>query len=102
LSARCKRAATFYYVIPDDPRLPHDVYTKPARNAQVGDKVVVKLANGPRATSIPKAKSSKCSAKPTRPGVDILAIIRKYQLPTQFSEPQYREVARLPETHPGD
>ncbi len=38
----------FLYVIPDDPRMPHDVYVPPAhdvgRPAHVGDKVVVELA----------------------------------------------------------
>ena len=42
-----QEAKQFLYVIPDDPRLPHDIYVPPPRDvgrpAQVGDKVVVEL-----------------------------------------------------------
>jgi len=42
-----QRGRQFLYVIPDDPRMPHDIYVPPARDtgrpANVGDKVVVEL-----------------------------------------------------------
>src|SRR5256885_7587047 len=42
-----QRSAQFLFVIPDDPRIPHDVYVSPPRDVgrapQVGDKVVVEL-----------------------------------------------------------
>ena len=51
----------FFYVIPDDPRLQHNIYVKPpGKEGQVGDKVVVRFEDWeslPR--SIPRARSSK-------------------------------------------
>ena len=42
-----QRSPRFLYVIPDDPRMPHDIYVPPPRDvgrpANVGDKVVVEL-----------------------------------------------------------
>src|SRR5258705_4052288 len=44
-----QHSRNFYYVVPDDPRLVHNVYVQPARDrrgkqtAKVGDKVVVRL-----------------------------------------------------------
>jgi ribonuclease R len=87
----------FHYVIPDDPRSPHDIYTKPALNAQVGDKVVVKLAEWTSRHVNPEGEIVEVLGKADAPGVDILAIIRKYHLPTRFSEQTLAEVARIPE-----
>ncbi len=86
-----------HYVIPDDPRMPHDVYTKPARNAQIGDKVVVKLAEWTSRHINPEGEIVEVLGKADAPGVDILAIIRTYRLPTKFSEQTVAEVARIPE-----
>ena len=42
-----QRGKKFLYVMPDDPRIPHDIYVPPARDtgrpANIGDKVVVEL-----------------------------------------------------------
>src|SRR5207244_6832397 len=44
-----QHSRNFYYVVPDDPRLAHDVYVRPEQDgraettAKVGDKVVVRL-----------------------------------------------------------
>ena len=41
-------------------------------------------ANGNRVTPIPKAKSSRCSARPDEEGVDMLSVLRQYDLPLHF------------------
>jgi ribonuclease R len=89
-----------YYVIPDDPRLPHDVYTKPGHNAQVGDKVVIKLTEWTSRHVNPEGEIVEVLGNAEAPGVDILAIIRAHRLPTRFSEATLSEVARLPERIP--
>ena len=90
-----------HYVIPDDPRMSHDIYTKPALNAQVGDKVVVKLAEWTSRHVNPEGEIVEVLGKSDAPGVDILAIIRKHHLPIRFSPPVLSEVADIPETIPG-
>jgi ribonuclease R len=86
-----------HYVIPDDPRMPHDVYTRPALNAQVGDKVVVKLLEWKSRHVNPEGEIVEVLGKSDAPGVDIMAIIRKHRLPIGFSEQTLAEVARIPE-----
>ena len=86
-----------HYVIPDDPRMPHDVYTRPVLNAQVGDKVVVKLLEWKSRHTSPEGEIVEVLGKSDAPGVDIMAIIRKHRLPIGFSEETLAEVARIPE-----
>jgi ribonuclease R len=86
-----------HYVIPDDPRFPCDIYTKPTLNAQVGDKVVVKLAEWTSRHINPEGEIVEVLGKSDAPGIDILAIIRKYHLPTRFTEQTLAEVARIPD-----
>src|SRR5438445_12584631 len=81
-----QKTKLFHYVVPDDPRFVHDVYTKPAHNAQIGDKVVVKLSEWKSRHVNPEGEIVEVLGNATAPGVDILSILRKYQLPTHFSE----------------
>ena len=86
-----------HYVIPDDPRMPHDVYTRPALNAQGGDKVVVKLLEWKSRHTSPEGEIVEVLGKSDAPGVDIMAIIRKHRLAIDFSEQTLAEVARISE-----
>lgn len=90
----------FHYVVPDDPRFIHDVYTKPVKNAQVGDKVVVKLAEWKSRHVNPEGEIVEVLGRADAPGVDIMAIIRKHHLPTKFSEHTLAEAERLPDSVP--
>src|SRR5947199_3848488 len=80
----------FYYVVPDDPRLVHDVYVRPERDgagktgARVGDKVVVRLETWESRHVNPEGEIVEVLGPASAPGVDMLSIIRKYHLPTEF------------------
>ena len=91
-----QKSKNFHYVIPDDPRMPHDVYTKPALNAQVGDKVVVKLVEWKSRHVTPEGEIVEVLGKATAPGIDILGIIRKYHLPVHHTEESITEAERIP------
>jgi ribonuclease R len=95
-----QKSQQFHYVIPDDPRMPHDVYTKPALNAQAGDKVIVKLSEWKSRHVNPEGQIVEVLGKATAPGVDILAIIRKYHLAQRHTEPTLAEADRIPERIP--
>lgn len=90
----------FHYVIPDDPRFIHDIYTRPGLNAQVGDKVVVKLDEWRSRHVNPEGEIVERLGKADAPGVDIMAIIRKHNLPTRFSDQTLAEADRIPEKIP--
>ncbi|MCG3148557.1 MAG: Ribonuclease R [Verrucomicrobiae bacterium] len=91
-----QKTKLFYYVVPDDPRFVHDVYVKLAHNAAVGDKVVVKLAEWTSRHVNPEGEIIERLGKADAPGVDILSIIRKHNLPTEFNERTLTEAAAIP------
>ena len=85
-----QHSRNFYYVVPDDPRLVHDVYVRPALDqrsqtaATVGDKVVVRLEAWESRHVNPEGEIIEVLGPASAPGIDMLSIIRKYHLPTEF------------------
>jgi ribonuclease R len=94
----------FFYVIPDDPRLQNNIYVKTApKGAHVGDKVVVKFEDWESRHVNPEGEIIEVLGPASAPGVDMLSIIRKYQLPLAFPESTEREAERISETvHPDE
>ncbi|MDR3406558.1 MAG: ribonuclease R [Chthoniobacter sp.] len=89
----------FFYVIPDDPRLQHNIYVKPpGKEGRVGDKVVVRFEEWESRHVNPEGEITEVLGAATDPGVDMLSIIRKFQLPLHFSEAMEREAERISET----
>ena len=78
----------FLYVIPDDPRIPHDVYVTTPRDvgrpARVGDKVVVELREWESRHSNPEGEIIEVLGAPDVEGVDMLSVLRQYNLPLHF------------------
>ncbi|MFV0337057.1 MAG: ribonuclease R [Chthoniobacterales bacterium] len=84
-----QRTKNFYYVVPDNPRFSQNLYVpKPAAalQAKIGDKVVAKLESWPSRHVNPEGVIEEVLGAAGAPGVDMLAIIRKYRLPEAFSE----------------
>src|SRR5207302_1925539 len=83
-----QRGREFLYVIPDDPRIPHDVYVPPPRDvgrpARVGDKVVVELREWISRHANPEGEIIEVLGAPDAEGVDMLSILRQYNLPLHF------------------
>src|SRR5688572_23087062 len=83
-----QRSQQFLYVIPDDPRMPHDVYVPPPRDvgraALVGDKVVVELREWQSRHTNPEGEVIEVLGRPDEEGVDMLSVLRQYELPLRF------------------
>jgi len=93
-----QKSKNFYYVVPDDPRFPHNLYVPApptAMRAGVGDKVVARLEEWKSRHVNPEGQVTEVLGPPSRPGVDILSIIRKYRLPDAFPEPVASEAERI-------
>jgi ribonuclease R len=94
----------FYYVVPDDPRLVHNVYIQLPARAKLpkapirGDKVVVRLEPWESRHVNPEGEIIELLGPASAPGVDMLSIIRKYDLPTEFPRAVVDEANRIPET----
>src|SRR6266550_3677566 len=98
-----QRSRNFYYVVPDDPRFVHDVYVHPNRDrgqqasANVGDKVVVRLEAWESRHINPEGEIIEVLGAASAPGVDMLSIIRKYDLPTEFPRDVLEQADRISE-----
>ncbi len=92
-----QHSRNFYYVVPDDPRLVHNVYVQPSR-AAVGNKVVVRLDSWESRHVNPEGEIVEVLGPSTAPGVDMLSIIKSYHLPTNFPENVLDEANQIPKT----
>jgi len=91
-----RKSALFYYVLPDETRIPHDISVPaPADPAQIGLKVVVELKEWPDRRKPPEGVITEVLGAPDAPGVDLLSIIRKHDLPTSFPEKVEQEAADI-------
>src|SRR5215471_8808252 len=79
-----QRGRQFLYVIPDDPRIPQDIYVPPPRDvgrpSRVGDKVVVELREWKSRHTNPEGEIIEVLGPPDAEGVDMLSILRQYHL----------------------
>jgi ribonuclease R len=99
-----EQSKNFFYVVPDDPRIVHNVYVQVPpqpplpRIPNRGDKVVVKLERWESRHVNPEGQIVENLGPSSAPGVDMLSIIRKYHLPTEFPRPVLDEAEQIPET----
>jgi ribonuclease R len=99
-----QHSRNFYYVVPDDPRLVHNVYVQVPPRAKLpkapanGDKVVVHLEEWESRHVNPEGEIIEVLGAATAPGIDMLSIIRKYDLPTEFPKAVVDEANRIPQS----
>src|ERR1700757_3350852 len=103
-----QQSRNFYYVVPDDPRFVHDIYVRPLAaaledgrsraSATVGDKVVVRLEEWQSRHVNPEGEIIEVLGPASAPGVDLLSIVRKFDLPTEFPADVLDEVTAIPTT----
>jgi len=101
-----QKTKNFFYVVADDPRFVHNLYVPAptlALHADIGDKVVARLDTWVSRHVNPEGHLVEVLGPPDRPGVDILAIIKKYRLPTQFPPEVLREAEAIsPQIDPAE
>lgn len=102
-----QRGRQFLYVIPDDPRIPHDIYVPEphdvGRPARIGDKVVVELREWESRHTNPEGEIVEVLGAPDAEGVDMLAVLRQYELALHFPKPVLHEANVIGSTvHPRD
>jgi len=99
-----QQSRNFYYVVPDDPRLVHDVYVQVPPRARLpktptrDDKVVVRLEAWESRHVNPEGEIIEVLGAATAPGIDMLSIVRKYDLPTAFPKSVLDEANRIPQS----
>ena len=89
----------FLYVIPDDPRIPQDIYVSEPRDvgrpARIGDKVVVELREWVSRHTNPEGEIIEVLGAPDEEGVDLLSVMRQYNLPLHFPKRVLQEARSL-------
>ncbi|MDQ2867521.1 MAG: ribonuclease R [Verrucomicrobiota bacterium] len=97
-----QKTRSFSYVVPDDPRLVHNIYVPleaiAGRTAQPNDKVVVRIDAWESRHVNPEGTIVEILGPRSAPGVDILSIIRKYHLPLEFPAAVLAEAEKIPTT----
>jgi ribonuclease R len=78
----------FGFVIPQNPRIHHDVYVSPEMtlNAQEGDLVVAELLTYPTPQRNPQGKITRVLGVAGDPGIDTEMIMEEFSLPRVFPE----------------
>lgn len=92
-------SAYFGFVITDDKRIPGDLFIpkEMSMGAVNGHKVVVEITKYPDGRKNGEGKIIEILGHQNDPGVDILSIIRKFNLPEQFPQEVLKEAEGIPD-----
>ncbi len=88
---------TFGFVVPDNNKIGKDIFIEGAdiNGAKVGMKVVVEITKWPTKEANPEGKIVEILGKVGDPGVDILSVMRQYDLDQDFPEAVQAEAGEL-------
>ncbi len=89
----------FGFVIPDNAKLSQDIFVPKERSkgAVSGHKVVVEITDYGTDRRSPEGKVVEILGHVNDPGVDILSIVRGYELPVEFPEKVLQQAERVPQ-----
>ncbi len=89
----------FGFVIPDNQKFGKDIFIPKelTKGAVTGHKVVVKITNYGDETSNPEGKIIEILGHVNDPGVDIMSVIKAYDIPVEFSEEVMQSLGKVPE-----
>ncbi len=94
-----EKDGNFGFVIPDDQKIPCDIFIakEHAKGAMTGHKVVVELISYGTARKNPEGKVVEILGHVSDPGVDILSMVRAFDIRTEFPEKVMNQAERIPE-----
>jgi ribonuclease R len=94
-----EKGKNFSFVIPDDKRFFYDIYV-PRENtsgAKTGQKVVVRITNWPERRRNPEGEIIEVLGYQDDPGMDIISIIKKYDLRLDFPGRVKNQLEKIPD-----
>lgn len=91
------KSNSFGFVIPDNPKIDRDIFVPGERSkgAVTGHKVMLEITDYGKADKNPEGKIIEILGHMNDPGVDIMSIVRGYELPAVFSEKVMAQAARV-------
>ena len=92
-----QKSRNFGFVVPDDKKLGTDIYIakKDAMKAKNNQKVVVEITKLPKANKSAEGKIIEIIGYIDQAGVDMLSLIKEYNLPYEFPEPVIKEAKKI-------
>ncbi len=100
-----EQSANFGFVIPDNGKIAADIFIPKecSKGALDGHKVVVELTSYGDERRKPEGKVVEILGSINDPSVDIMSIVRNFDLPTEFGEKVMNQASRVPdEVHEAD
>ena len=99
-----QRSKQFLHVTPDDPRLPGAIYVSEPRDVgrkpNIGDKVVVEITQWESKQTAPEGEIIEVLGPPDEEGVDMLSVLRHYNLPLHFPKNVLHEASTIAKSRP--
>ncbi len=95
-----EQSRNFGFVIPDNSKIGTDIFVPKERSkgAVTGHKVVVELTSYGDERHKPEGRVAELIGHINDPGVDIMSIVRGYELPMEFGEKVMNQANRTPDT----
>ncbi len=92
-----QKSRNFGFVIPDDKKLGSDIYIskKDAMKAKNNQKVVVEITKLPKKDKSAEGKIIEIIGHIDQAGVDMMSLIKEYDLPYEFPEPVSKEAKKI-------
>ena len=92
-----QKSRNFGFVIPDDKKLGSDIYIskKDAMKAKNNQKVVVEITKLPKKDKSAEGKIIEIIGYIDQAGVDMMSLIKEYELPYEFPEPVSKEAKKI-------
>ena len=92
-----QKSRNFGFVIPDDKKLGSDIYIakKDAMKAKNNQKVVVEITKLPKKDKSAEGKIIEIIGYIDQAGVDMMSLVKEYDLPYEFPEPVLKEAKKI-------
>ena len=88
---------TFGFVVPDNPKIAKDIFIPKERSmgAVTGHKVIVAITDYGKGGKKPEGKVTEIIGHINDPGVDIMSLVKAYNIPVEFSQKIMRQVENV-------
>ena len=95
---RFEESKNFGFVIADEKNIYKDIFIskKNTKGAISGHKVVVKIIKAPTDDKKPEGKIIEILGHINDPGIDIISVIKQFELPTDFDDDVYEQIENIP------
>ena len=94
-----RKSRGFGFVIPDDKKFGSDIFVSnnDCKNAKNNDKVVVEIIKYPQKNKNPEGRVVEVLGRANEAGIDMLSLIKEYDLPYEFPDDVLEEARKIPQ-----